>query len=130
VGDNDASVLGTLTSENGIAVLPTRKDDKHLAVDAVNHLLVTGRLRIHARCVRLLEQMFTTIWNRTRSEWERTDKDHGDLIDCLVYLCRNVRWHRDCRPPPTGDVFELPKHMQPKPTSGLDALRGAFSKLR
>lgn len=130
VGDNDGLVLGTLTSEHGLAVLPTRKDDKHMAVDAVNHLLVTGRLRIHSRCVRLIEQMFSTVWNRTRSEWERSDKDHGDLIDCLVYLLRNVRWHRDCRPAPTGDVFALPEHLRAKQAKSLEALRGAFGRPR
>lgn len=130
VGDNDGLVLGTLTAEHGLGVLPTRKDDKHLAVDAVNHLLVTGRLKIHSRCERLIEQMYSTVWNRTRAEWERTDRDHGDLIDCLVYLMRNIRWHRDCRPPPTGDVFALPEHLRAKPTSGLDALRGAFGRTK
>jgi hypothetical protein len=73
------------------------------------------RIRIHRRCVRLIEQLYATVWNRTRSEWERTDKDHGDLVDCLVYLVRMVRWNRDCRPKP-------PEHMLPRgiePT-GLD----------
>ena len=97
-GDNDGLVLATLNIEQGLAVIPTPRHDKHLAVDAVNQLFVQRRIRIHRRCVRLIEQLHTTIWTKTRSEWERTDKDHGDLVDCLVYLARNVRWHRDCRP--------------------------------
>lgn len=98
IGDNDGLVLATLTIDHGLAVAPTKKDDKHLAVDSLNDLIVQRRLRIHRRCVRLIEQLYSTVWNRTRSQWERTDKDHGDLVDCLVYLVRNVRWHRDCRP--------------------------------
>lgn len=116
VGDNEGLVLATLAVEHGLSVVPTRKDDKHMAVDALNQLIAQRRLRIHRRCVRLIEQLYSTVWNRTRSEWERTDKDHGDLIDCLVYLVRNIRWHRDCRPPAPsqwGGVDEsAPKGLQ------------------
>lgn len=125
VGDNDGAVLNTLNGDHGLAVIPTPKAQKHLAVDSVNQALATGRIRIHRRCVRLIEQLYSTTWNRTRSEWERTDKDHGDLVDCLVYLVRNVRWHRDCRPPPTGDRFELPDYAKP-----VDELRGMASLRR
>lgn len=104
VGDNDGLLLNALCAEHGIAVLPTRKDDKHLAVDQANNLLMTSRVRIHARCRRLIEQLYSTVWNRSRTHWERTGKDHGDLIDCLVYLLRNVRWHHDCRPPSRSDL--------------------------
>ena len=122
VGDNDGLVLATLNAEQGLAVIPTAKSDKHHAVDSVNQLIVERRIRIHRRCVRLIEQLYSTVWNRTRSEWERTDRDHGDLIDDLVYIARNVRWHRDCRPKPTGDVFEVPEHAKPR-----DERKGAHS---
>ena len=115
IGDNEGLVLNTLANDHGLAVFPTDKHDKHLAVDACNAMLGKGRIRIHRRCVRLIEQLYATVWNRTRSEWERTDKDHGDLIDCLVYLVRMVRWNRDCRPKP-------PPHMMPASTepTGLE----------
>lgn len=110
VGDNDLQLLAEMASEHGLAIYPTRKDDKALAVDFVNQLIIAGRLVIHPRCVRLLTQLFSTIWNKTRTGWERTALDHGDLIDCLVYLCRNIRWNRDCRPPPADPwAFMTPK---------------------
>ena len=114
VGDNDGLVLSTLTVDHGIAVCPTRKDEKHLAVDALNDLIVSRRLRIHSRCVRLIEQLYSTVWNRTRSQWEHTDRDHGDLVDCAVYLARNVRWHRDCRPKASHawPTLEKPKGLE------------------
>lgn len=102
VGDDDARLTVDM-AEHGIAVLPSQKHDKATWVDFVNQLIREGRLWIHPRCVRLLEQMRSTLWNRSRSQWERTAKDHGDAIDCLVYMSRAVNWHRDCRPPPVLD---------------------------
>jgi hypothetical protein len=98
VGDNDLGLLAEMAVVHGLAVMPTEKSDKALAVDFLNQLVGAKRLVIHPRCVRLREQLFSTVWNKTRSGWERTAKDHGDLLDCLVYLARNVRWHRDVRP--------------------------------
>ena len=129
VGDNDGMVLATLNAEQGLAVIPTAKQDKHLAVDAANQLLATHRVRIHKRCVRLLEQLYSAVWNKARSAWEKTDKDHSDLIDCLVYILRNIRWHRDSRPVVVAEGAKniptraLPYEMQRKATR-FDALRG------
>ena len=114
VGDDNVLVLAELAGSHGYAVLPTRKDDKHLAVDALNQLVVQRRLRIHPRCVRLVEQLYSTVWNKRRSGWERTAKDHGDLIDALVYLVRNVAWHRDVRPKPRAfDMVAPPGTVSP-----------------
>ncbi len=105
VGDNSLIVLSELASTHGVAISPARKDNKHLAVDFVNQLIIEGRLRIHSRCTRLIEQLYTTVWNNSRTAWERTAKDHGDLIDALVYLVRSIRWHKDPRPKSTA-LFE------------------------
>lgn len=93
---------------SGYAMLTTAKDDKHLMVDNLNALMRQKRIIINPRCKRLLEQLATTIWNKTRSEWVRTPKDHGDLIDCLVYITRNVFWHHDPFPPPPPDCWGQP----------------------
>lgn len=124
VGDNDLLVLSELAVVHGLAVFPTRKDDKPLAVDFLNQLVIAGRLAIHPRCTRTLEQLFTTVWNKTRTGWERTAKDHGEAIDCLTYLARNVRWNHDCRPRvPVVSWGE----QQPANDNGWD---GAFKKGR
>jgi hypothetical protein len=124
VGDDDARVTVDMALQHGIAVLPSEKHDKALWVDTVNQLIRERRLIIHPRCVRLLAQMRSTLWNVTRSRWERTDKDHGDLIDCLVYMCRAVQWMRDCRPPPPVDrgLVEAQRMMNGRPGMGLEAL--------
>lgn len=105
VGD-DIGVCRDLTVDHRLAVLPTAKHEKAMEVSNANQLLVDGKVRIHRRCVRLIEQLYAGIWNKTRSAWERTDKDHNDLAgDCFPYMTRNVRWHRDCRPPKPVDPF-------------------------
>jgi len=100
VGDNDHLTLNTLLTDFGVVMVPAAKAEKHLAVAKAAELLAGGKVRIHARCRRLIEQLYTTVWNTTRTQWERTPTDHGDAIDCLVYLLRSISWHRDPRPAP------------------------------
>lgn len=114
VGDNAQDVCQDMTMDHGLAMLPTDKHEKGLEVSNLNHALAHGKIRIHERCVRLIEQCYSTVWNRSRTAWEHTDKDHGDLLDDLLYLNRNVRWHRDCRPPKRVDPYLF----RPKETSG------------
>lgn len=100
IGDNDDLLLNSLNNDHGIAIFPTSKHDKHLAVDDFNELVTRGRIKVHPRCVRLIAQLEGTIWNEKRTEWVRTSADHGDLFDDALYITRNVHWHRDPRPPP------------------------------
>ena len=98
VGDNDNLVLADLMQLHGLAVMPTRKDDKQLAVDALDVLVRQRRLRIHPRCKRLIHQLYTTVWNKSRTGWERNSEGHGDVLDALIYMVRNVFWNNDPRP--------------------------------
>jgi hypothetical protein len=84
---------------------------------------------VHPRCKRLLAQMSGTLWNKARTEWERTSLDHGEGVDCLVYLGRNVRWHRDCRPVPPRDVF-VGAQVQSQQSTGLSALASGLTGRR
>ena len=100
---NEALQLESFGS--GIVLLATPKHDKHLKVDALDADIRRKRIRIHPRCVRLREQLATTIWNRQRTEWERTAKDHGDLVDDLLYMHRNAPWHRNPEPKQRPDPW-------------------------
>lgn len=98
VGDPSQNICRDMTVDYGLVVLPTARHEKAMVMDLINQLVRERRLRIHSRCARLREQLYTTLWDTKRSRFERTSKDHGDLLDCLGYIVRNVRWHRDCRP--------------------------------
>jgi hypothetical protein len=125
VGDNDPLVLADLYSQHGLAIVPTRKDEKALAVSDLDEAVRQRRVVVHPRCKRLVEQLASTMWNRARTGWERTDKDHGDLLDALVYLWRNVRKHRDPRPPGWGiDKANTWTPEEPDPLEQLRALGG------
>ena len=51
---------------------------------------------------------------------------NGVLVhNCLVYLGRNVRWHRDCRPVVPRDVF-VGAQVQSQQAKGLQALAGGL----
>jgi hypothetical protein len=129
VGDNDVQLLAEMSGPHGYAIMPTDKADKHLQVDNLNMLIRQRRLIVHPRCKRLLAQMSGTLWNKARTEWERTSLDHGEGVDCLVYLGRNVRWHRDCRPVPPRDVF-VGAQVQSTALTGLSALASGLTGRR
>lgn len=116
VGDDDARLVIDVRATHGYGVVPAQKADKYKAVDDLNQRVRERRWRVHRRCVRTIEQYRSTLWNRSRSEWERTERDHGDAVDVSLYVQRVIRWHRDCRPP-TPLPPELTASMPRKPTS-------------
>ncbi len=119
VCDTDEQLQEDMISQHGYALLPTEKHDKHLAVDRVVVLVREKRLIVHPRCRRLLEQLRTTLWDDKRRSWVRTEKDHGDLIDDLVYMVRNIRWNRDPRPPPRTRADQPTMPPKPNPLANL-----------
>lgn len=124
VCDNDEQLQADML-RRGYAMLASAKHDKHLWVDDLNVAIRSRRVIIKPRCRRLLEQLRTTLWNERRSEWLRTDKDHGDLLDCLIYMWRNVFWHRDPTPPAPPEFWGAPK-----PKTGLGELAAAMTGRR
>jgi hypothetical protein len=72
--------------------------------------------------VRTIEQYKSTLWNRSRSDWEHTDRDHGDAVDVAKYLQRSIRWNRDCRPP--APVVDMPAYPRQKPTGWAGVFGG------
>lgn len=126
VGDEAQGICRDMTVDHKLPVLPTSKHNKAMVADLVSQLVKDRRLRIHVRCKRLVMQLNTTLWNAQRSRWERTEVDHGDLVDCLLYIVRNVRWHRDCRPrPPPQLLGPVPQKKQ----DAAEVLR-PFSRFR
>lgn len=84
--------LGIDLYAQGLLTVPTRKDNKQLAVDSLRVLMRKGQLWVHPRCVRLDRDLRATTWaNEKREQWaRRADGSHGDGCDALVYLNRNL----------------------------------------
>jgi hypothetical protein len=84
------------------------KDDKEAAVNAVRLAIARHQLRIHPRCRHLIAHMRGAIWNKSRTEFERSEVvvsgnsingGHFDAVDALVYLVRAVDRRRNPEPP-------------------------------
>lgn len=98
VGDDDLQVCADLHQLHGLSVLPTKKQDNALHVNELDIMVRNLQLRIHPRCKRLIKELYTVLWNRQRTDWERTPEGHGDVLKSLVYMARNLSRHRDPRP--------------------------------
>lgn len=122
VGDDNLLLLADMQSKHGLTFCPTRKDDKHMAVDEVDIMIRRRKLFVSPNCPQLLKQLDSTMWNKNRTEWEQNVNGHGELIDCLAYLVRNINRHKDPRPK-VVDQWGI----NDKPT-GADALRAAFRR--
>lgn len=99
--DNDVQLARDLFSQ-GLAVIPTRKDNKELAVDDLRVLIRKRMLWVHPSCLHLDRHLRSTTWaNMRREQWARRGGDHGDGVDALVYMYRNAS--REL-PPQPGDA--------------------------
>lgn len=130
VCDNDAQMAIDLSTLHGLAFLPTAKHDKHVYVNHSRVLLRAGKVLVHPRCRHLDRHLRTTVWtNARRTDYRRKGGEHGDLVDCLVYLSRNVRQERNPAPAHWGksqDQYWLP---EPEPSAEESALLTAFGAL-
>ena len=90
ISDNNLLNIADFNT-HGLTFIPTKKDDKELQVNRLREWIRGYKIMIHPRCKRLLSQLANTVWNNARTSYERNSEGHGDLLDALVYLVRNVR---------------------------------------
>src|SRR5262245_57655464 len=111
---------------DGVTFMPTAKTGKRAAIDEVRILLRQHKIKVHPRCRNLARHIRTTMWLNERQETYRRTKDgqHGDLVDCLVYIVRNLRRTKNPRPAtwgiPDENVWVRPG---PKPPDILPSWR-------
>jgi hypothetical protein len=114
ISDDDIQFIADLNN-NGITFVPTRKQDKELWINQAREWFRARKIFINPRCKRLLTQLASTVWNKQRTSYERNSDGHGDLLDALIYLIRNVR--RDRNPYPRGhgrpEGFDVIEVMEP-----------------
>jgi predicted metal-binding protein len=99
ISDNDLLTIADMASM-GYFTSPTAKDDKENQVNRLREWVAAGKIVIRPNCQRLIRQLSNTIWNEQRNDFVRTKEGHGDLLDALIYLCRNV--DRQHNPFPNG----------------------------
>ncbi|MDD1713543.1 MAG: hypothetical protein LUQ69_10300 [Methanoregulaceae archaeon] len=61
--------------------------------------LMLGKIRISTSCKSLIHQLEYGIWNKNRTDYERTDEGgHWDAGQALIYLNKMVRWKENPNP--------------------------------
>lgn len=101
VCDSATQVATDLAVLHGISFVPTEKTDKWSYVNEYRVACRAGRVKIHPRCRNLDRHQRQTVWlNHHRHDYKRKNGEHGDLLDCAVYMWRNVRKSRN--PVPVG----------------------------
>lgn len=93
--DNDNLILiqdlNHLGATKAMHWSPTRKDAVEASVNLVRTWLSQGRVLIHPRCKTLIGTLRTALWNKTRTDFHRSETyGHADAVMALVYLLRNV----------------------------------------
>jgi hypothetical protein len=126
--DTDLRLIADLSQAHDLPFAPTQKDEKEAQVNEARRFVTAGRIRIHPRCVNLLHDLATTIWNRARTEWERTaDGHHGDGVDALLYMLRNAP--RNVNPyPPRYATVDPATHLIPEETE-IDPALGPWAQV-
>lgn len=79
----------------GLAAIPTEKDEKRFYVQELRNLIVAKQLAVNPECRDFDRHMKSTTWKDLKhTEWSRRGiqgrQEHGDLVDCAVYLVRNI----------------------------------------
>lgn len=106
VSDNNLQFIADLNAK-GLTFVPTRKDDKELQINTLREWLRAQKIFIHPRCKKLISQLATTVWNKNRTSFERNSEGHGDLLDALVYLVRNIRRAKRPKEPVPEQDFNI-----------------------
>jgi hypothetical protein len=115
--DNNAVIMvQDLQLEHRIAFNPTSKDLLQAMINEVRLFVGAGRLIVNPRCTELLGCLESAVWNKQRSEFERSSLyGHYDALASLVYLIRNI----DQSTNPVPHDFGFNKHE----TFGLERLK-------
>jgi hypothetical protein len=96
VSDVDLRLMSDLSSMHGLIFIPTAKDNKEAAINALRLAVSKKELFIHPRCKTTIAHLKHGVWNRHRTSFERSgDFGHFDAIDAMIYLVRNVHKHRN-----------------------------------
>lgn len=112
--DDSSGAAKELTVEYGYACTPALKHNKALAVDAANVLLASGRVVIHPRCRRFVEQLLSAQWNKKRTDWIHAPKHHFDLVSAWTYLTRSIVWNRASQLPRRSNMNWLIPSYEPR----------------
>ena len=143
--NNNPILINDLRADHELMFIATAKDNKYGAVDKVNKWISEAQIEINPKCKVLRHHLRTTKWkvkkDGTRvNEFSQVGQDskkiykkhHGDLVDALVYMVRNVMVNKN--PFPTnyehmvGDAVHMPEAQDT--TGGLEDLAAKLLNIK
>ena len=110
IDGNDITIADLNAPPNNLRFVKTRNDDPQAAVNEVRVMLYNKQIIIHPRCVNLISEMKSAIWDNTGRRLARSDEQnrgHFDILMALVYLVRNLNKKKNPYPP--GGYFLDPE---------------------
>jgi hypothetical protein len=106
--NNNLILLQDLSYLHKMPFSPTLKDDLQAMVNEVRLWVSQGRILIHPRCKMLIGNLKYGLFNKKRSEFERSKiYGHYDHLAALIYLVRNVNQHTNPIPTYLGKRFDV-----------------------
>lgn len=121
--NNNIILLNDLAVKHKLSFVATLKDNRDAAINNMRLLIKNQRIYINPRCKQLINHLKSAIWKKNGKEFARSaENGHYDLLDALIYLCRNVDFQKN--PFPAGYGFNGYKDMavieQPKATTEFE----------
>jgi PBSX family phage terminase large subunit len=136
--DNNYKILiNDLYSEHGIPFIPTAKDNKEGQINKLRMMMKQGRIIIHPKCKNLIHHLNTTRWDKKRQDFVRIratpdgqfKAHHGDCVDALVYLLRNMDYSRNPYPDNYFNIKDPNTHYQKEHDSVKNTVSGFVKAL-
>lgn len=119
--NNNIILLNDLGVKHGIYFFPTLKDNKQAELNNMRILLKQERIIIDPKCKTLISHLTGATWNKQRTGYTRSKGHHYDLVDCCLYMCRNINMNKN--PYPSDYEFSGKDYVvirEDKPTSSFE----------
>lgn len=98
VSDVDKKLISDLRGSHGLSFVQSEKKGRDAAIAAVRALIEAEQILVSETCKHLIGQLSSGIWNKSRTEFARSERGHSDLLAALVYLVRSIDRRRNPYP--------------------------------
>lgn len=110
--NNNLIMLTDLQRDHGITFIPTRKDNREAAINALDVGLSQHKVIIHPRCTHTLYHMKFARWDKNRRNFLKLKDSpsgqikggHADALAAIIYLHRNIIKSKNPYPIGYGEV--------------------------
>lgn len=94
--NNNVILLRDLHHDHGLVFYATAKDDKDAQINKTRVMFRDGKIAIHPRCTTLIRTLMIAKRAKIKRNGFEEEKGigHADLLDCLIYMVRNLRKHQ------------------------------------